>query len=270
MQTANEAGRKATGAARRATDNPWIDRLARVGFAARGVLYALIGLLALQIGPFSGSGEKADKSGAIHLVEQQPFGNFLLWVMTIGLAALAIWQVGEAVFSHHRTRDRVESAGRAAVYVLLVISMLGLLLKGKEASSTDKQSRDATSAILDLAPPLGQILVALLGLGVIALGIYWIHEGWTAKFMRDMTGGGRWVRRVGQAGYIARGVVAISAGVLIGKAAITYDAKDAVGIDGALKGLADAPAGPYLRVAVAVGLMLFAVYCFAEARWHRT
>ncbi|MEV0588347.1 DUF1206 domain-containing protein [Nonomuraea sp. NPDC050310] len=258
-----------TGAARRAADNPWLAKAARVGFAARGVLYALIGLLALQVA-FGAGGKEADKSGAIHLVAAQPFGQLLLWVMTVGLIALALWQAGEALFSHGKTRDRAESALRAAFYALLVFSLLGLLLKNKPAASTDKQSQDATAALLEMADPLGRILVGLIGLGVIALGVYWIHEGWTAKFMRDMTGGGPVVRRLGQAGYVARGVVAISAGILIGKAAVTYDAKEAVGIDGALKALADAPAGQILLVLVAIGLMLFAAYCFAEARWHRT
>lgn len=262
MSTANQV----TGAARRAADHPALNKLARVGFAARGVLYALIGLVALQIA-FGDSGE-ADKSGAIHLVAAQPFGNALLWVMAVGLAGLAVWQTGEAIFGRPQVKDRVESAARAVVYVLLVVSMLGLLLQGKKATSTDSQSRDATKAIFEL--PAGQFLVGLLALGVIALGVYWIHEGWTAKFMKDMRGGGPAVRRIGQAGYVARGVVAIAAGVLIGKAAITYDSDKAVGIDGALKSLADTPAGPLLLAVVALGVMMFAVYCFAEARWHRT
>lgn len=270
MSTANEV----SGAARRATDNPALNKLAKVGFAARGVLYALIGIVALQVAfGVGGSGKgDADKSGAIQMVRDQPFGEVLLWVMAIGLAALAVWQIGEAIWGNPKVKDRVESAARAAVYVLLVVSMLGLVLNDKKVSSTDKQSEDATKALFEL--PAGQILVALLGLGVIALGVYWIHEGWTKKFMRDMALTSARARplvtRLGMAGYIARGVVAIAAGILIGKAAVTYDAKEAVGIDGALKSLADTPAGPWLLVVVALGLILFAAYCFAEARWHRT
>ncbi|MET9340090.1 DUF1206 domain-containing protein [Nonomuraea sp. NPDC003804] len=240
--------------------------LTKLGYAARGVLYALIGLVALQIA-FGGDGE-ADKSGAIGIVAAQPFGAVVLWLMTVGLAALAVWQAREALSRRGRARDRAESAVRAVFYVLLVVSLLGLLLRGKQAASTDSQSRDVTRTLLDL--PAGQLLVGVAALGVIALGLHWIHEGWTEKFMKDMTGGGQAVRRLGQAGYIARGVVAVAAGVLVGRAAIAYDPGRAVGIDGALKALADAPAGPWLLAAVAVGLVLFAVYCLAEARWHRT
>ncbi|MEV4061787.1 DUF1206 domain-containing protein [Nonomuraea dietziae] len=239
--------------------------LTRLGYAARGVLYLLIGIVALQVA--FGEGGEADKSGAIRIVAAQPFGTVVLWIMTLGLAALTVWQTRETFSSRGRARDRIESGLRAAFYALLVVSLLGLLLRGKPAASTDSQSQDATKALLDL--PGGQVLVAIAALGLIALGVHWIHEGWTKKFMKDMTGGGETVRRLGQAGYIARGVVAIAAGILVGQAAITYDSDKAVGIDGALKSLAETPAGPWLLVAVALGLVLFAAYCVAEARWHR-
>ncbi|MBO4271554.1 DUF1206 domain-containing protein [Microbispora triticiradicis] len=257
------------GAARRAADHPALEKLAKVGFAARGVLYAIIGLVALQIA-FGGGGE-ADKSSALQIVRDSPLGDPLLWIMAVGLAALAIWQVSEAVWGRPEARERVEAVFRAVVYAALVYSMVALLTRNKGASSSDSQSEDATKALFDL--PAGQFLVGLLALGVIALGVYWIYEGWTEKFMRDMhvteprTRGV--VVKLGKAGYIARGVIALAAGALIGQAALTYDPDKAAGIDDALKALADTPAGPWLLVVVAIGLVLFAVYCFAEARWHR-
>ncbi|MET8139682.1 DUF1206 domain-containing protein [Sphaerisporangium sp. NPDC005288] len=121
--------------------------------------------------------------------------------------------------------------------------------------------------------PGGQILVALIALALIGFGVSWIHEGWTGKFMRDMhvaePRAHALVVNIGKVGYVARGVIALAAGALIGQAALTYDPDKAVGIDGALKSLADTPIGPWLLVVIAVGLVLFAVYCFAEARWHR-
>ncbi|WP_182902804.1 DUF1206 domain-containing protein [Microbispora sp. H10830] len=269
MTTAHQAGRRFEGAARRAADHPVLEKLAKVGFAARGVLYAIIGLVALQIA-FGGGGE-ADKSSAIHIVRDSPLGDTLLWVMAVGLAALAIWQVSEAVWGRPEARDRVQAVARAVVYAALVYSMVALLTRNKAASSSDDQSQDATKALFEL--PGGQFLVGLMALAVIALGVFWIREGWTGKFMRDMhvteprTRGV--VVKLGKAGYLARGVIALAAGALIGEAALTYDPDKAVGIDGALKALADTPAGPWLLVLVAIGLVLFAAYCFAEARWHR-
>ncbi|GAB3897350.1 hypothetical protein GCM10027612_53420 [Microbispora bryophytorum subsp. camponoti] len=165
----------------------------------------------------------------------------------------------------------MEAVAKAVVYAALVFSMVALLTRDKAASSSDSQSQDATKTLFEL--PGGQFLVGLMALGVIALGVFWIYEGWTEKFMKDMYVTGPRARglvvKLGKAGYIARGVIALAAGALIGQAAITYDPDKAAGIDGALKALADTPAGPWLLVVVAVGLVLFAVYCFAEARWHR-
>ncbi|MEU8195105.1 DUF1206 domain-containing protein [Microbispora amethystogenes] len=269
MTTAHQTGRRVEGTARRAADHPALEKLAKVGFAARGVLYAIIGLVALQIA-FGGGGE-ADKSSALQIVRDSPLGDPLLWLMAVGLAALVIWQISEAVWGRPEARERVEAVARAVVYAALVYSMVALLTQNKAAASSDSQSQDATKALFDL--PGGQFLVGLLALGVIALGVYWIYEGWTEKFMRDMHVTEPRARgvvvKLGKAGYIARGVIALAAGALIGQAALTYDPDKAAGIDDALKALADTPAGPWLLVVVAIGLVLFAVYCFAEARWHR-
>lgn len=262
------------GAARRAADSQTLDRLARVGMGCRGVLYGLIGFLALQIAFGGGSGGKeADKTGAIEMVAEQPFGTVLLWLMVVGFAALAVWQLSEAVIGRGQTKNRVESAARTVVYGLIVVTLLGVLLYGDSGSSMDKQSQDLTAEVMDL--PAGQFLVGLIGLGLIALGAYWIHKGWRKKFLEDLRSGEmppkarQLAEKLGTAGYIARGVIAGVAGVFVVQAAITYDPDKAKGIDSTLRSLADTPAGPWLLGIVAIGLLLFAVYCFFEARWHR-
>lgn len=258
-------------AARKVARHPALARLAKIGFASRGVLYLLMGVLALGIA-FGSTSEKADKSGALHIVSATPFGAVLLWVMALGLTALAVWQIADAIVGGHPAKDRVESVARAVVYAMIVVSILGLVLAGQDAKSTDSQTKDATAALLDL--PAGQILVILVAIGLVVLGVVWIVEGRREKFMEDMRVTSprmeRPVRTLGKAGYIARGVIAIIAAVFVGKAAIDYDPDEAVGIDGALRALAEAPAGRWLLAAVALGLILFAGYCVAEARWHRT
>ncbi|NUW32477.1 DUF1206 domain-containing protein [Nonomuraea sp. SMC257] len=259
--------------ARRAADHPMLDRLARVGLACRGVLYALIGVLAVQIA--LGSGDKqADKGGAMTTIASLPFGSVLLWVMVVGFAGLALWQASEALFGGLRiTKDRVEAAFRAAVYTLIVGSLLTLLLAGK-AGSDDKKSQDVTGKLLDL--PGGQFIVGLIGLGIIGLGVYWIYQGWKKKFREELDQGRMSARarkimdRLGTAGYLARGAIAALAGVFVVQAAITYDPDKAGGIDATLRAFADTPVGPWLLVVVALGLLLFAGYCFGESRWRRT
>ncbi|GAA3148337.1 DUF1206 domain-containing protein [Nonomuraea roseoviolacea] len=273
MTTVENAGRQARAMARRAADHPMLDRLARVGLACRGVLYALIGVLAVQIALGSG-GKQADKGGAMTTIASLPFGSVLLWIMVVGFAGLALWQASEALFGGLRiTKDRVEAAFRAVVYALIVGSLLTLLLSGKSGSD-DKKSQDVTGKLLDL--PGGQFIVGLIGLGIIGLGVYWIYQGWKKKFREELdqgrmsSGARKLMDRLGTAGYLARGAVAVLAGVFVVQAAITYDPDKAGGIDATLRAFADTPVGPWLLVVVALGLVLFAGYCFGESRWRRT
>ncbi|MBB2915145.1 hypothetical protein FHS43_006465 [Streptosporangium becharense] len=262
------------GAARRAANSQILDRLARLGMACRGVLYGLTGFLALQIAFGGGSeGKEADKTGAIEMVAEQPFGTVLLWLMVVGFTALALWQLSEAVIGRGRTKDRVESAARTVVYGLIVATLLSLLLRGDSGGSTDEHSKDLTAMLMDL--PAGQLLVGLVGLGLVGLGAYWIHKGWKKRFLQDLQTGQMPPRardlaeKLGMAGYLARGVIAAVAGVFVVQAALTYEPDRAKGIDSTLRSLADTPAGPWLLGVVAIGLLLFAGYCFFEARWHR-
>lgn len=261
---------EAEAVARRAADSPAMDKLARVGLACRGVLYGLIGVLALQIA-FGGGGKEADKNGAISTVSALPFGAVILWVMVVGFAALTVWQACEAIFGAHRLKDRIEPISRTVVYAFICTALLTMLLAG-ETGSDDQKSRDLTGKLLAL--PAGQVIVGAVGLGIIALGLYWVWYGFEKKFreeLRPMPPRARSVMdRLGLAGYIARGVIAALAGIFVLQAAITFDPDKAGGLDATLRAFADTPAGPWLLAVVALGLLLFAGYCFGEARWRRT
>ncbi|MEO3872772.1 DUF1206 domain-containing protein [Nonomuraea sp. B12E4] len=257
-------------AARRAVKSPAMDRLARVGLVCRGVLYGLIGVLAIQIA-FGGGGQEADKSGAIGTVAALPFGSVLLWVMTAGFAALIVWQASEAVFGHLKPIERLEAAGRAVVYGVVCFALLTLLLSGKSGSD-DEKSRDLTAELLAL--PAGQLIVGVAGLGIAVLGVYGMWQGIKKEFrkeLRPMPPRARAVMdRLGVAGYLARGLIVMLAGVFVIQAAITFDPGKAGGIDATLRTFADTPAGPWLLAVVALGLVLFGGYCLGEARWRRT
>ncbi len=256
--------------ARRATDSPAVDRLARVGLVCRAVLYALIGVLAIQIAFGGNGGREADKNGAISEVASLPFGSVILWIMVVGFAALIVWQVGEAIKAH-KLKDRVESISRVVVYAFICAALLTMLLTG-ETNSDDERSRDITGKLLDL--PGGQLLVGAVGLGIIALGVYWMHYGFKKKFRENLkpmpAKASAMMDRLGLAGYLARGLIAAGAGVFVIQAAVTFDPDKAGGIDATLRAFADTPAGPWLLAVVALGLLLFGVYCLGEARWRRT
>ncbi|MFC4587811.1 DUF1206 domain-containing protein [Sphaerisporangium corydalis] len=273
MDSVASAGQQARGAARRATNSRTFERLTRLGLACRGVMYALIGLLALQIA-FGGGGKEADKTGAVRTVAEQPFGTVVLWVMAVGFVALALWQLSEALIGGLEVKERVEAVAHTVVYALAVGTIMSFLLTGSTGSSTDKQSKDLTATVMDW--PDGQIIIGAVGLAIIGVGLYWIYDGVTKKFLKHLRTGEMSpkvrgvVEKLGMIGYCARGVIAVAAGVFFISAAITYSPKEAKGIDSTLRSLAGTPLGPWLLVVVAAGVILFAAYCFCESRWRRT
>ncbi|MDF5758285.1 DUF1206 domain-containing protein [Spongiactinospora sp. TRM90649] len=263
---------RARAAAERAADHPALDRAARAGLACRGVLYALIGVLALRIA-FGDGEQEADKGGAISAVAGLPLGSVLLWAMVAGFAGLGVWQASEALVGRGETTERVKSAGRVVIYVFVVTTLLSMLLAGK-TTSEDQKSRDLAGFLLDL--PGGPFIVGAVGVGVIAMGVYWLHAGLTRRFHRElergrMSGRARSImEKLGIAGHVARGMIAGAAGYFVVRAAFEHDPGDAKGIDATLRSFADTPAGPWLLAVVASGLVLFALYCLGEVRWRRT
>jgi hypothetical protein len=261
---------EAEAVARRAADSPAMDKLARVGLACRGVLYGLIGVLAVQIA-FGSGGREADKNGAISTVASLPFGAVILWVMVAGFAALTVWQASEAVFGARRLKDRVQPVSRVVVYAFVCAALLTMLLT-HHTGSDDQRTQDLTGKLLEL--PAGQVIVGAIGLGVIALGVYWVRYGVRKEFREQLRPmpprAGAVMNRLGLAGYLARGLIAGLAGFFVVQAAVTFDPDKAGGLDATLRAFADTPAGPWLLAVVAFGLVLFAGYCFGEARWRRT
>jgi hypothetical protein len=258
--------------ARRVANSRAFDRLARLGLVCRGVLYLLIGSLALQIS-FGGGGREADESGAIATLAGQPFGTAMLWLMLVGFAALALWQLTEAAIGSGGTTERVEAAARTVVYGVLVASLANLLLAGGGPESGDQHAKDLTATALGL--PAGQLLVGAAGLGVLGLGLYWLHKGLTRGFRKDLHTGRMSPRTrsvvtaLGVVGFTTRAVIAGLAAVFLVRAAIEYEPEQAKGLDATLRSFADTAAGPWLLTAVALGLLVFAAYCMCEARWRR-
>lgn len=272
-----EARSAMTAAARSAGGSAWFERGIRVGLVAYGVIHLLIGWLALQLafGHRSGS---PDQQGALHQIAQEPWGRPLLWVIAVGLVVLALWQVSEAWFGHHaddglkRTAKRLGSAGRVVVYLLLAVAAARTAMG--EASSGKKSEDQLTGQLLQM--PGGRLLVAAVGLGVIAVAVVLAKKGVTTSFDKDLDRqgssgtSGTAVIRLGQVGYVAKGVALAVIGGLLVWAAWAYDADKAGSLDVALRTLLDQSVGPWLLVAVAAGIVCFGLYCLAWARYADT
>lgn len=250
--------------------------LLTVGLVAYGVVHVLVGWIALRIawtGLAGGGAEQASQQGALAELAGQPFGSVSLWVIAVGLFALTVWQVIEAIWGHRdrpqgmkRVRKRLGSAGRAVAYALVGAAALRTAL-GQPGSGNNKE--EGWTARL-LSVPFGRILVIAVGITIIVLGVRLVLRGVNKKFTEDLARGvGRGVIRLGQAGYIVKGVAYAIVGALFGWAAITYDAEKAGGLDEALRTVNAAPFGSVLLTLMALGLICFGIYCFFWARSPR-
>ncbi|MFN7149730.1 MAG: DUF1206 domain-containing protein [Microthrixaceae bacterium] len=253
----------------------WKDRLGRIGLAGRGVLYAIVGLLALQLA-FGSADEEASTDGAMAWIAERPFGKFLLVALTVSLFALAAWRfldaaVGDPVEGDEAS-DRVRFAAKGVVYLALAVAALSTTAASWNASSSSsgggETEQRAADTVLDW--PMGQWLVALGGLALIGYAVYMFKRHvLDATFMERLDSGSDAVERLGRAGYAARSVVWAVIGVLLIQAAMTYDPEQAGGLSSALQELAAASWGRLLLIAVAAGLFAFGAFCVAEARFRR-
>src|SRR5919112_43485 len=237
------ASQQVRSSASRAANSKPLEYLARGGFIGYGIIHLLFAWLALQIA--FGSSRTADQSGALETLGAQTGGKFLLVLIIIGMVAMAIWQSG--IQDRAAMAERVVSGCRAVLYLYLAY-LAYQVLSGANASQGDKQ-QSRTSSMMDSAG--GRWLVGLIGLVVLGVGVGLIVYGLKKKFERHLNTGQmnpsvhRTVRRLGMAGYSAKGVAYGVAGGLIVAAAVTYDARKARGLDAALKTLASQSYGPW-------------------------
>lgn len=266
----SEAAKSVQNAAR----GPWVERLARLGLVARGVVYFLIGFLAIQIALGSGAKE-ADQQGAFHYVAAQPFGQFLLWALAFGLLGYAIWRLVQAVTGNvdpsdpdKQARERVIAGVKAVIYGAFAYTAASIA-----ASSGSSSSSEMTATIMKTTG--GQLLVGAVGALIVVVGAFLTWQGFTVDFKKllDFSKMGDITRRVvvglGRVGYLARGIVFAVAGIFVIIAAVNFDPKKAEGLDVALSAIARAPAGSLLLFAIALGLMAFGLYSISESKFRR-
>lgn len=263
---------------RDATHNNYVQFVGRVGLAAYGLVHLTIAYLTVQVALGAGDA-KTDKGGALQTVAAQPGGRALLWAVTVGLAMLVFWRLGEATVGlrwvrprNKRTRKRIESAATAVVFGVLAVSA-GKLAAGGGAGSTGEQQEAFTARVLAL--PSGQVLVGAVGVALIAVAGMLVHRGVSRSFVQDLdlspaSPSARKVAvRLGQVGYPAVGIAYGIIGLLIISMAATYSPEKAVGLDAALTALAALSYGPALLLLAAAGLACYGVYCLFDARYRR-
>lgn len=266
------AGNPVQEAARDAAGSTPLRTLARGGYAANGVVHALIGVIVLTIA-FGARGE-SDQAGAFLAIAGAPLGFVALWALALLLCALGIWHVLEGVIVS-RASDvkkwgvRVSEWGQAVVFIALGVIAASVALGAKP--SGDGAAKAASRGVLNL--PGGPWLLALVGLGIGIGGISFIVMGALRSFEKKISvpSGpmGGVVTTLGVVGFVAKGIALTIVGVLLIVAAVKVDAESAGGLDGAIQALLALYLGPLLVGLVGAGFIAYGVFCFFRARYAR-
>lgn len=269
-------------AVRRGPGDRWVRRAARMGLAARGLVYGVVGLVALQVAWGDADHDEASKDGAIAAIAERPLGRWLLIGLAAGFAGYVVWRGCEALWGRSDedgddepkvAAKRLLSGAKALVYVTLVVTTVRVISSGPSgAGSGDEQPKELTARAFDL--PAGRLLVASIGLGLLVAAVYFAYRGVAQRFedRLDTSDMGTWVGRfvdvVGTLGMAARGLVVGVLGLLVLKAALDHDPQQATGIDGTLRRMAQQPYGQAVLTVTAIGILAFGLYAFAEARYR--
>ena len=251
---------------------PWVEKLARFGYAAKGVVYIVIGVLAVQAA--RGAGEATDSGGALRTIVAQPFGRALMALVALGLVGYVIWRFVAATLN-----PEGEETPKRAFYAISGIIHAGLALQavrlaaGRASGGSESQASQSTAEAM--SRPFGVWFVALAGIAVAGYGLQQLRHAYRVKLDDQLALGSlsaetrAWVVRVGRAGLAARGVVFAIIGAFLVLAALRGNPGEARGIGGALRTLEEQPFGPWLLGLVAVGLIAYGIYELVRARYRR-
>jgi hypothetical protein len=261
----------------------WIERLARFGYAAKGVVYMIIGILAFQAA-FNWGGRVTGSKGAFRTIASQPFGNVLLFLVAIGLLGYVVWRFVEAFRDPEHNDDGISAFGRRASYFVsgliygsLAIFALRIVFSSSSSGSGSGSgggSTDQRTAQL-LSQPFGQWLVALVGVAIVAYGFYCFYKAYSTKFRRRLklaemsAKEEKWSTRIGRFGLTAKGVVLVIIGYFFIQAARASNPSQAGTTESALQAIQQQPYGAWLMGIVALGLIAYGIHLEVQARYRR-
>ena len=251
------------------------EALSRAGFVARGLIYGIIGILALKLALGHG-GKLTNQQGAMHTVAHQPFGKLLLVLVAVGLGGYALWRLVRAAIGHgpegrDDAIDRVAALASGIVYGALCVLAVEILIGAGGGSAASPKK--ATAGVLGWSH--GTWIVGTAGAVMIGVALYQGYRGITKKFLEDSKTGEMGphtevaIGLLGTVGHLARMIVFGLVGIFLIKAAVDFNPRAAVGLDGALAKIVHRPYGPLALGLVAAGLVAFALYSLTDARYRK-
>lgn len=261
-------------------EHPWLERVTQWGWIAKGIVYTLMGITAIQIARQNPTSDDASPDGSIRALSDVPFSRTVLAVLTVGLLLYVIWRaLSVAVISGNGAKewaDRIGYAFSGIFYLALAYTAGKAALTGldpKESTTVE----DASASVMEMTA--GRTIVGIAGLATIGVGLFFaIHKGLQRSFVDDLDGvhespGANAPKRralliSGIAGWVGRGIVTILVGFFVLRAALRFDPDDARGFDKALRQVAGTTLGSILVFVCAVGLIAYGLFCFFSHRFR--
>ncbi|MDN5893988.1 MAG: DUF1206 domain-containing protein [Nocardioides sp.] len=261
--------------ARRAEQSNWIDRAVGLGLIAYGIVHVVVAVLAIQLA-LGDHSEKADSTGALHEIAQQPLGEVLLWGVALGMFLLVAWRLLQVVLGDPDADSAAQEwlgrgahLGTAVIYGAIGGSALKVLLGSSGSQGTD----GPTARLMNL--PAGQWLVGAAGVLVVGFALWMAWYGASGRHAEHLAAKGKRGQigtvylALGTAGYLAKGVAIGLVGALFVYAAVTHDPTKSGGLDVALAKVLQQPFGSYLLIVLGLGIGCYGLFCFATARHLR-
>lgn len=255
----------------------WIERLARFGYAAKGIVYMLIGILAFQAA-FNWGGRVTGTQGAFRTIASQPFGRGLLFLVALGLLGYVVWRFVEAVRDPEHNDSGASAWGRRLGYAIsgviyASLALVALRIVFRQPTSSGDSSSQQTATLL--SQPFGQWLVGAIGVAIVAYGFYNFYQAYSTQFRRclklaEMSAREeKWTTRIARFGLTAKGMVSVIIGFFLIQAARTSDPSQARTTEGALQAIQQQPYGAWLMGLMALGLIAYGLHLEIQARYRR-
>lgn len=259
----------------------WIENFARFGYAAKGVVYSLVGILAF-LAALNWGGKTTGSQGAFKTIAAQPLGNILLFLVAVGLLGYVLWRFVQAIYDPEHNEDgagaiarRLSYAVSGLIYGSLAFSAFRIVFGGGSASSGSGGSSSSEQTATLLSQPFGQWLVGLVGAASAAYGFYCIYRGIRTKFRKKLklsemsAAEEKWAIRIGRFGLISKGIVSLLVGYFFVQAARSADPEKAKTTEGVLQAIQQQPLGGFLMGVIALGLIAYGIHMLVQARYRR-